>query len=247
MELRRQRRMRVIAAVLVFTLVAGVLGSTIYMVFLADRTEKDAAATTTTTTTAPVEPCPAVPPPPPKEEQLPAPPPTEIDTAKTYKAEMQTSCGTMMFDLDPASATVDVNNFVYLARKGFYDGLVFHRVIKGFMIQGGDPFGTDKARAGQGSPGYSYTGSTPTTQPGAPKVYKVGSLAMANSGDPSSNGSQFFIVSGPQGEALPPKYSLFGQITNGMDVLTKIAASATDEKDYPTEPVVINKVTITES
>jgi cyclophilin family peptidyl-prolyl cis-trans isomerase len=215
-----------------------------------DEDSGDAAADLSPTATpgaAKVEsPCPSVDAPAPKDTRLPAPPADVIDPAKTYTAEFETSCGAMTFTLDPKSAQVDVNNFVYLARQGFYDGTVFHRIIGDFMIQGGDPTGSDMARAGTGGPGSKYTGTTPT----AP--YQVGSLAMANSGDPSSNGSQFFIVTGPQGVQLPPNYSLFGQIASGQDVLAKIASvptttSSSGEESWPVEAVVIEKVTITES
>ncbi|MCC7078038.1 MAG: peptidylprolyl isomerase [Acidimicrobiia bacterium] len=171
----------------------------------------------------------------------------QIDPDKTYTVVMATSCGDMTFALDPVNAPEDVNNFVYLANQGFFDGTIFHRVINGFMIQGGDPMGPDPTRAGMGGPGYQYTGSTPPPPADGSSTYQVGSLAMANSEGPSTNSSQFFVVSGPQGEALPPNYSLFGQMTAGLDVLDRIQNVPTNEKDYPVSPVVVNTVTVTES
>ena len=128
-----------------------------------------------------------------------------------------------------------VNNFVYLARWHYYDGIVFHRIIPGFMLQGGDPEGS-----GRGGPGYRFDDELP-----APGRYQIGSLAMANAG-PNTNGSQFFIVSGPDGTSLPPSYSLFGQVVKGLDVVTAIE-SVGSRSGAPSEPVVIESVVITES
>jgi len=231
------RSLAVVAALAATTMALGACGGS----------KDDSGGSNATATTAAVaSPCPQATAPPPKNDSLGAPPMT-IDPAKKYTATMQTSCGTMTFDLLPATAGVDVNNFVYLARSGFYDGTVFHRIIDGFMIQGGDPTGADPKRAGTGGPGYKYTGSVPSAG-----QYQVGSLAMANSGSTFTNGSQFFIVSGPKGVSLPPNYSLFGQLTSGEDVLAKIAsvpvaAGPTGEKSSPKSPVVVDKVTITES
>ncbi|MDP4973781.1 MAG: peptidylprolyl isomerase, partial [Ilumatobacteraceae bacterium] len=116
----------------------------------------------------------------------------------------------------------------------YYDGVIFHRIIKNFMCQGGDPQGT-----GTGGPGYKFGDELPK-----PNQYKVGSLAMANAG-PNTNGSQFFIVSGPDGCRLPPQYSLFGQVVKGLDVLEKMQSVATGPGDRPETPVVINSVVIT--
>ena len=130
----------------------------------------------------------------PKTQRFDGPPPMVIDPAKRYTAEMVTSKGTMTIALDPSAAPNTVNNFVFLARWHYYDGIVFHRIIPGFMLQGGDPEGT-----GRGGPGYRFDDELP-----APGRYEIGSLAMANAG-PNTNGSQFFIVSGPDGCALPPQ------------------------------------------
>ncbi len=164
------------------------------------------------------------------------PPPMTIDPARRYTAEMVTSLGTMVIALDPVNAPRTVNNFVFLAREGFYDGVVFHRIIRGFMCQGGDPTGT-----GRGGPGYRFDDELP-----APGRYEIGSVAMANAG-PNTNGSQFFIVSGPSGVRLPPQYSLFGKVVAGLDVLDAMEKVPTGPGDRPREDVVIESVTITES
>ncbi|MCY4457700.1 MAG: peptidylprolyl isomerase [Acidimicrobiaceae bacterium] len=149
---------------------------------------------------------------------------------------METSFGTMTLHLDAVSAPKTVNNFVTLSRYHYYDGVTFHRVINGFMCQGGDPDGT-----GRGGPGYRFDDELP--QPGR---YQVGSVAMANAG-PNTNGSQFFIVSGPSGVRLPPQYSLFGQVVSGLDVLEEIQQVSTDRNDRPKTDVVISAVTISEA
>ena len=129
---------------------------------------------------------------------------------------MATSKGTIAIALDPIGAPMTTNNFVFLARWHYFDGIVFHRVIPGFVLQGGDPTGT-----GTGGPGYRFNDELPK-----PGRYELGSLAMANAG-PDTNGSQFFVISGPQGIALPPKYSLFGKVVSGLDVVAAIDAIGT--------------------
>ena len=165
-----------------------------------------------------------------------APPPMGIDVEKTYTAEMVTSLGTMTIHLDPIRAPETVNNFVFLARWRYYDGIVFHRVIKGFMIQGGDPEGS-----GSGGPGYRFKDELP-----APGRYELGSLAMANAG-PNTNGSQFFVITGSSGVRLPPSYSLFGKAVSGFEVAQAIEQVATGSGDRPLTDVVIESVTITEA
>lgn len=159
-----------------------------------------------------------------------------IDPAKTYTAEMVTSMGTMTLALDAAGAPKTVNNFVCLAGYKYYDGLVFHRIIQGFMCQGGCPEGS-----GRGGPGYRFADELPK-----PGRYEIGSLAMANAG-PNTNGSQFFIVSGPSGVGLPPQYSLFGKVVAGLDVVDQLEKVATGPGDRPLEDVVIESVRITEA
>jgi cyclophilin family peptidyl-prolyl cis-trans isomerase len=171
----------------------------------------------------------------PKTQQFDGPPPMCIDPSKRYTAEMVTTKGTLKIALDPFAAPSTVNNFVFLARYHYFDGIVFHRVIPGFVLQGGDPTGT-----GRGGPGYRFADELP-----AAGRYELGSLAMANAG-PDTNGSQFFIISGPSGVALPPQYSLFGKVVNGLDVVATIDAIGTRSGD-PTESVTIESVTITEA
>jgi cyclophilin family peptidyl-prolyl cis-trans isomerase len=155
-----------------------------------------------------------------------------IDPRKSYTATIETTVGTMTLELFASEAPKTVNNFVVLARDGFYDGVIFHRVIKGFMIQGGDPQGT-----GMGGPGYRFA-DEPVKRP-----YTRGTLAMANAG-PNTNGSQFFIMH--QDYPLPPQYTIFGQLLSGEDVLDKIATTPTNRQDRPTTPITMSKVTITE-
>jgi cyclophilin family peptidyl-prolyl cis-trans isomerase len=137
-------------------------------------------------------------------------------------------------ELNAKDAPMTVNNFVFLAREKFYDGVIFHRIIKGFMIQGGDPTGT-----GTGGPGYRF--------PDEPVKgnYELGSIAMANSG-PNTNGSQFFICEGQQCVSLPKQYNLFGKTVEGFDVVQKIASVPTGAQDRPTQEVRINTIEITE-
>ena len=163
-----------------------------------------------------------------------APPETTIDPAHRYTAEMVTSHGTMKLALDPLAAPKAVNSFVFLARQKYFDGVVFHRIIPGFVLQGGDPTGT-----GTGGPGYKFEDELPP-----PGRYEIGSLAMANAG-PNTNGSQFFVISGPDGVKLPPLYSLFGKVVAGLDVVTAIDALGT-RGGTPQERVVIESVTVEE-
>ena len=153
-----------------------------------------------------------------------------------YELTLDTTLGPIRLKLDSKSAPGHVRNMVALAQSGYYDGVTFHRVIPGFMIQGGDPTGT-----GSGGPGYSFKDELPKSG-----QYKIGSVAMANAG-PNTNGSQFFIVTGPNGVALPPLYSLFGQVTKGQDVAEAISNVPRDATDKPNTPVTIDSVTITES
>ena len=134
-----------------------------------------------------------------------------IDTAKKYKATFDTTKGSIVCDLFVKDAPKTVNNFVFLAREGFYNGTVFHRVIADFMVQGGDPTGT-----GRGGPGYRFEDETK----GNPNKHKVGTLSMANAG-PNTNGSQFFITHVVT-DWLDGKHTVFGQVASGQDVVNKI-------------------------
>ncbi|HEX8299079.1 MAG TPA: peptidylprolyl isomerase [Rubricoccaceae bacterium] len=138
-------------------------------------------------------------------------PDMQIDPAKTYRATIQTPRGAIVLDLQPAHAPRTVNNFVTLARDGFYDGLVFHRVIPNFMIQGGDPTGT-----GMGGPGYKFEDETS----GNPLTHGRGVISMANAG-PNTNGSQFFITHSPQPH-LNGRHTVFGTVVEGLDVVDAV-------------------------
>lgn len=171
--------------------------------------------------------------------QYAAPPAMAIDPVKRYTATLRTNKGEIAVELFPGDAPKTVNNFVCLARDGFFDGTPFHRVVKGFVIQGGDPTGT-----GRGGPGYRFE-----DEPIA-KDYERGTLAMANAG-PDTNGSQFFIVLDDLRGKLPKNYTIFGRVTGGMEAVDAIAAVPTrrgagGENSTPTEPVTLEQVTIQE-
>jgi cyclophilin family peptidyl-prolyl cis-trans isomerase len=167
-------------------------------------------------------------------------PEMQIDTSKKYLAKMETSQGTIEIELDPTETPKTVNNFVVLAKDGFYDGLNFHRIVKDFMIQGGDPSGN-----GTGGPGYKFDDEKFSAD------YAAGTIAMANSG-PNTNGSQFFIMTGDySGGKLPKNYTIFGKVVSGLDIVQKIGQTPTEdngqgEQSKPKEAVTINKVTIEE-
>jgi cyclophilin family peptidyl-prolyl cis-trans isomerase len=165
-----------------------------------------------------------------------APPAMQIDASKKYTAAIDTTAGKIVIELFASEAPKTVNNFVVLSRDGFYNGTIFHRVIPGFMIQGGDPTGT-----GRGGPGYQFENENRDTQ----RTYAQGTVGMANAG-PDTNGSQFFIMDADT--PLPPKdYTIFGKVTEGQDIVNKIATAARDQRnDRPEDPVSINSITITE-
>jgi peptidylprolyl isomerase len=170
----------------------------------------------------------------PKKQKFDAAPEMGIDPSKRYTATMETSKGTLVIALDPIAAPITVNNFVFLAAQHYYDGIIFHRIIQGFVCQGGDPDGN-----GRGGPGYKFVDELPK-----PGKYQIGSLAMANAG-PNTNGSQFFLISGPSGVGLPPAYSLFGQVVKGLDIVEMMQNVPTGPGDRPKDDVVIRSVTIT--
>ena len=165
-------------------------------------------------------------------------PPLCVAATKNYTAEIQTTKGLMVVALDVRNATQTVNNFVVLARYKYFEGIAFHRIVPGFVIQGGDPMQT-----GTGGPGYKFADELPKAG-----SYKVGSLAMANSGA-NTNGSQFFVVTGDAGASLPPSYSLFGQVTQGLEVVKAIdeVGIAGTQDGKPSEVVKITSVTIKET
>jgi cyclophilin family peptidyl-prolyl cis-trans isomerase len=166
-------------------------------------------------------------------------PPTCIEDGVTYTAEVKTTLGSFTIELDQEAAPVSVNNFVFLARYHYYEGTPFHRIIKDFVIQGGDA-GSDPP-----TPGYTIDEEPPVPDEQG-NAYQLGSVAMAKTPAPSSTGGQFFVVTGPNGEALPPEYSAIGSVTEGMDVVKAIEALPTNGGDFPTEEIYIESVTITE-
>lgn len=161
-----------------------------------------------------------------------APPAFSIDLSKSYTAVIETEAGTMKAELYADDAPTTVNNFVFLSRDGYYSDVIFHRVIDGFMIQGGDPTGT-----GRGGPGYRFQDEP------VKRKYVRGTLAMANAG-PNTNGSQFFIMH--RDYPLPPQYTIFGKLVEGEDVVDAIATAPRGAQDRPVEPVHIKSITIVE-
>jgi len=170
-----------------------------------------------------------------KMQRYTQPPNMQIDSSKNYKAIIKTSKGDITIDLAEDMTPITVNNFIFLAKEGFYDDTIFHRIIEGFMIQGGDPLGN-----GTGDPGYKFEDEEFQGE------YSRGTLAMANSG-PNTNGSQFFIMH--QDNQLPPDYVIFGNVVEGMDVVDKIAsqpvkAGMTGEESSPVTPDKILSIEI---
>jgi len=167
-------------------------------------------------------------------------PPTCIDADRSYTAIVSTSLGDYTIELDPSAAPKTVNNFVVLARYRYFDGTSCHRAIPGFMVQCGDPTGT-----GTGGPGYEFDDELP-----AAGDYAIGSVAMANSG-PDTNGSQFFVITGETGVGLPPDYTLFGRVIDGLDTtLPALDAAGNPAPETngvpPLKPIVITSVRIVE-
>jgi len=167
-------------------------------------------------------------------KQWTTPPEMKIDPKKSYKAQMETDKGTMVIELFADKTPKTVNNFVFLAGEGFYDGVIFHRVIDDFMVQGGDPTGT-----GRGGPGYKFEDEFNPSL----KHDKQGVLSMANAG-PGTNGSQFFITHGPTPH-LNGKHTVFGQVIEGLDVLMSIPARDPGNVNAPAVKII--RVTIEES
>jgi peptidyl-prolyl cis-trans isomerase B (cyclophilin B) len=172
----------------------------------------------------------------PKKVSLKAPPQT-VKKGEKLTAAVETSCGSFDIALDTSRAPKTVNSFAYLSDKGFYDGLTFHRIVPGFVIQGGDPLGT-----GLGGPGY-----TVVEKPPANLSYTKGIVAMAKSSadPPGSSGSQFFVVTGADA-GLPPEYALVGKVSQGMEVVERIGKLGTPE-EKPKQTVLIEKITIEKS
>jgi cyclophilin family peptidyl-prolyl cis-trans isomerase len=169
-------------------------------------------------------------------------PATIIDATKTYTATVKTDVGTFVVALDAKDAPQTVNNFVFLTQHRFFDCVIFHRVIPTFMDQTGDPTGT-----GSGGPGYTIPDELPAKASNPADQYPLGSVAMANTGQPHTGGSQWFIVAGAEGESLPNEYSLFGHVTSGMSVVEKINTQGSASGVPPDITHRMLKVTITSS
>jgi cyclophilin family peptidyl-prolyl cis-trans isomerase len=166
-------------------------------------------------------------------KQYSAPPEMTIDLAKSYDAVLDTDHGEITIRLVPEEAPITANNFTFLAREGFYDGVIFHRVVPGFVIQGGDPTGT-----GSGGPGYRFRDELDK-----PRRYTRGTVAMANAG-PNTNGSQFFITL--KDVSLPHQYTIFGEVTGGMEAVDAIAGLEL-RGERPVKEPAIRSVEILES
>jgi len=214
--LKRKKRMR--STITVGIVAALFVGLIVLLSVTGGKSKKKATATTTTTTAPP---------------QI-----TKLDPSKTYTATVTTNLGTIKIQLDAKTAPIGAGRFAYLADKGTYNGSRWHRIIKGFVIQGGAP-GGDLTK----SAGHSVVAEVPKGK------YALGDVAAAKTGaDPNGTfDSQFFIVTGAQGEALPAQYADFGHVTAGMDVVKKIEALKTDSGDAPTTKATIDKVTVTAS
>ena len=163
-------------------------------------------------------------------------PEMSIDVNSTYTAELETSLGKIVIELFTDTSPITVNNFVNLSNDGYYNDVIFHRVIKGFMIQGGDPSGTGHGDMGK-YPGYDFEDELDN-----PMNYEKGIVAMANRG-PNTNGSQFFIMH--EDYPLPYQYTIFGKVLSGLDVVDAIGNVQTGENDKPNEDVVILNIQIT--
>ena len=237
---RRAARRRQLTGAGVLILVIALIG---FLVSRGGDDEQDVAAGDTTTTTAEgvdesTLPCP------PTDGSVPEPikkfdgqPKLCINVTKLYKAAVETDIGTFTIELDAAKAPSTANNFVWLARYRTYEGAPFHRVIPGFVVQGGDV----ATGTGSGDAGYKFPDELPEAG-----QYQLGSVAMANSG-PDTNGSQIFVVTGPQGVALPPNYSLFGKVTSGFEEVVKKIEADGSPSGTPKVFHKILKVTITET
>jgi cyclophilin family peptidyl-prolyl cis-trans isomerase len=226
-EKRRKRRRSIITFTVVGVLIVGLF--VIASIAGNDKDDNDAASTATTSvTTADAA----------TGEPTAAPGDVELDPSKTYKATIATNFGDIVLTLDTKNAPIGAAHFVTLARAGVYDGSRWHRIIKDFVIQGGAPDGDPNASYGKAAVAEVPKGG-----------YELGDIAAAKTEfDPAGTfDSQFYIVTGPQGEALPADYADFGTVTSGMDVVRKIEALQTDANDEPTAKATIDKVTITES
>ena len=246
---RRRTQRNVVRIFIVIAIVVSVAG--IFSVTGGDQSAETPTTTTTltdtATTLAPLEgrkitgdtPCPAADGSEERAAQFEKAPPTCIDDGVTYLAVVNTNKGEFTVRLDQSKAPLAVNSFVTLARYKYFDGTQCHRAIPNFVVQCGDPTAT-----GSGGPGYQFADELP-----AQGEYKVGSIAMANSG-PNTNGSQFFVITGSDGAALPPQYTLFGEVTDGLDTTVPALNAAGNPENNgvpPLEQIVINSITIVQS
>jgi cyclophilin family peptidyl-prolyl cis-trans isomerase len=255
-EAQRQKRRKQVRNVIILVVVAGAIVGIAFAVSAGNNGSKSASTTTSTTATrahdaalqaqanaaAVAAGCPAATKTTVNTQKYPSAPAMTIDTSKTYTADVKTTTGSFVITLDAKSAPATVNNFVFLAQKGYYHCVIFHRVIPNFMNQTGDPTGT-----GQGGPGYTIPDENPPKAAEASKQYPLGAVAMANTGQPNSGGSQFFIVAGPQGQSLPNTYALFGQVTSGMNVVDTINQQGSAQGVPPDVTQRILSITISSS
>jgi cyclophilin family peptidyl-prolyl cis-trans isomerase len=241
-ERLRKRRQRILATAIGVAVAVGGMGYGLFALTRGGGTETAASPTPTPTPTSSVSPSPAAVAcggqvPAAASKQKPTfdqAPELTLDQNKHYTATIVTSCGTIELELFAREAPIAVNNFVFLTKKRFYNGLIFHRVVKDFVDQGGDPEGT-----GSGGPGYQFKDELDNDL-----TYEPGTLAMANSG-PDTNGSQFFIVASENGaQQLEKLYTIFGKVTKGLDVVQTINNLPTSDASLPLETVYIEKITI---
>ena len=230
-EARTAKRRKQIRNAIIVVVVAGVIVGIVFAVSNGNNSPKKSTTSTTASaagksdaqlqaeanSAAVAAGCPASPTTTVNNQKYSSAPPMTIDTSKTYLATVKTTTGSFDITLGAHAAPQTVNNFVFLANKGYYHCVIFHRVVPQFMNQTGDPTGT-----GSGGPGYTIPDEYPAKASNPAAQYPVGSVAMANTGQPHTGGSQFFIVAGPQGESLPNTYSLFGTVTSGMNVVNTI-------------------------
>ncbi len=221
------RPARLLAALAVTAILAGACGSDDSS--SEPTTSEDTAADTTTAAD-----CPPIDGADNQTRQFDAAPPMCLEPGVSYEAIVTTNQGEFTIALDPESAPVAANNFVFLARNQYYDDTVCHRIIPNFVVQCGDPTAT-----GTGGPGYTIV-----DEPPAPGEYQIGSVAMAKTLQPDSAGSQFFVITGTDGAALPPDYALFGQVIDGFDSTVEAMAAAGSLDGVPTESIEIQSIRI---
>jgi len=262
-EAQQQKRRRQIRNGVIVVVIAAVIVGIVFLVSGNNNTpvaSKSTVGTTTTTSAAKGADaklqaqanevavkagCPAAPTTPTKaaSQKYTAAPPETIDATKQYTATIKTTTGTFDVSLDATAAPKTVNNFVFLANKGYFNCGAFFRVIPGFVLQTGNPAQTNTGT----EPGYTIPDELPPKAANPAQQYPLGALVMANTGQPNTGGSQFFIVSGPQGESLPNTYSLFGQVTSGMSVIDTIGQQGSASGIPPDVTQRMISVTIHES